>query len=143
VLRNDELGNIEYTPLESYYGLDSLIYLICDEFCNDCDTTKVYFEVLRRQMQIPTGFSPDGDGINDFFVIEDLMERHPNNELIIVNRWGDLVYEAKPYQNDWDGTTGNLKLKLSGNKVSNGTYFYVLKLGDGTEPIKGYIELRR
>jgi gliding motility-associated-like protein len=143
VLRNDEFGNIEYTPLESYYGLDSLIYLICDEFCNDCDTTKVYFEVLRRQMQIPSGFSPDGDGINDFFVIEDLMERHPNNEIIIVNRWGDLVYEAKPYQNDWDGTTGNLKLKITGNKVSNGTYFYVLKLGDGTEPIRGYIELKR
>lgn len=136
-------GIVSYSPDINYFGLDSIKYLICDDFCNYCDTAKVYFEVYREQLTVPSGFSPDGDGINDFFVIPDLNERFPNNELLIVNRWGDRVFEAKPYLNDWDGTTDNLTLKISGNRLVDGTYFYVLKLEDGLDPIKGFIELKR
>jgi trimeric autotransporter adhesin len=140
---NKSNGLVSYTPAIDYFGLDSLTYIICDDYCDYCDTATIYFNVLREQVAIPTGFSPDGDGINDQFVILGLLERFENNEIIIVNRWGDLVYSAKPYLNDWDGSTNNNKLKLMGNRVIDGTYFYVLKLEEGKDPIKGYIELKR
>ncbi len=46
---------------------------------------------------------------------------YPDNELIIFNRWGDVVYRAAPYQNDWDGTA-------NGQVLPEGTYYWVLKL---------------
>lgn len=59
----------------------------------------------------------------------------------IFNRWGNLVYEAAPYNNDWDGTPS--VGVLMGDKVTTGTYFYILELGDGMEPLKGSIEIKR
>jgi gliding motility-associated-like protein len=141
----DELtnGDLVYFSNRNYFGDDSLTYVICDTYCDYCDTTKVKIRVLREVLDIPNAFSPDGDGINDFFVIPDLNERYPNNEMTIVNRWGDLVYSSKPYQNNWDGSSNNSKLKLSGNRVTDGTYFYHIKLGNDGEEVRGFIELKR
>ena len=63
---------------------------------------------------IPNTFSPNGDNINDLFVIENL-EGFKNVSLKIFNRWGRLLYQSDDYQNTWDG--GN---------ATDGTYFYVL-----------------
>jgi len=92
-------------------------------------------------LNIPEGFSPNGDGVNDLFVIRGI-ENYPNNTFVIFNRWGNKVYEASPYNNQWDGrsTTG---VRVGGDELPIGTYFYVLDLGDGTKPIKGTIFLNR
>jgi gliding motility-associated-like protein len=136
-------GQITYYSYLDYEGMDSLKYFLCDDVCNYCDTGVVYFEVQLRGVIIPSGFSPDGDGINDMFVIRGL-NKYPDNELTIFNRWGDLIYETKSYKNDWDGTTGNLSQKVSGNTVTDGTYFYILKLNDKDDrKYKGYVELKR
>jgi gliding motility-associated-like protein len=71
---------------------------------------------------IPNVFTPNGDGVNDNFVITNL-ELHPNSELLIFNRWGQVVYESSAYQNNWDG-----------GSVSDGVYYYVLNLTDGSTP---------
>ena len=76
------------------------------------------------------------------FVIENL-EYFPENELIIFNRWGDIVYEAAPYLNDWSGQVNGAMI-LTGTEVPDGTYFYVLKLSpEDDNPLKGDFELRR
>lgn len=100
--------------------------------------TEIEFEI-----EVPGGVSPNGDGYNDNFVIENL-EYFPENELVIFNRWGDVVYEASPYLNNWNGQV-NGSMILTGEEVSDGTYFYVLKLSknEETDPLKGSIELRR
>ena len=90
---------------------------------------------------IPEGFSPNGDGINDLFVIRGI-QNYPANKIVIYNRWGNKVFEASPYLNNWDGqaTTG---LRINGNDLPTGTYFYLLDLGDGTDMIKGTIYLNQ
>jgi gliding motility-associated-like protein len=55
----------------------------------------------------------------------------------IFNRWGDEVYRSgTPYDNSWDGT-------YSGEELPVDTYFYVVDLGDGSEPTAGYVMIQR
>lgn len=71
---------------------------------------------------MPDGFTPNGDGINDTFSIA-----HPDNiklEIQIFNRWGNVVYESKDYQNDWDGKGSGSFL---GKQLPNGTYYCTYK----------------
>ena len=94
-------------------------------------------------MDIPNGFSPNGDGINDVFYIDGL-EKYPNNDIIIFNRWGNEVFSAQPYNNDWNGKSVSGNLKVSGEVVVDGTYYFVLNLNEpGELPVNGFIELRR
>jgi len=87
---------------------------------------------------VPEGFSPNGDGKNDFLVIDQVNE-FPNNKLVIYNRWGGIVFEANGYSNNWDGT-----YQENGGDLPDGTYFYVFETGvDGKKPVKGYIYISR
>ena len=90
---------------------------------------------------IPEGFSPNGDGINDVFVIREIAN-YPDNKFILFNRWGDKVFEASPYQNTWDGRSTR-GLRVGENMLPVGTYFYILDLGDGSDVLKGTIYLNR
>jgi gliding motility-associated-like protein len=91
---------------------------------------------VQKQVQlfkIPNVFTPNGDGVNDLFEIEALAE-FTTNELMIFNRWGNLVYEVHNYQNDWQGSN-----------LNEGTYYYVLRvqIGPNWTTFKGYITLLR
>ncbi len=92
---------------------------------------------------IPQGISPNGDGSNDAFVIEGLLDRYPNNTLEVYNRWGYLVYSKKPYDNSWQGESNKDAAFGEGKSLPAGTYFYVLDLGNGTSPKTGYLLLKR
>ena len=81
-------------------------------------------------------FSPNGDGINDTLRFIDPNNEFPNNRLEIFDRYGNSVFEANGYDGTWDGTGSNGNLPL-------GTYFYVLDLGNGTEPQRGWIQIIR
>jgi len=80
-------------------------------------------------------FSPNGDGANDFLILN-CANLFSGNSLRIFDRYGNDVYEAAPYNNSWDGTFKN------GN-LPRGTYFYILDLGDGSEVSKGWIQIIR
>lgn len=90
---------------------------------------------------IPDGFSPNGDGINDLFVIRGILS-YPNNSFVIFNRWGNRVFEASPYQNTWDGRS-TIGVRIGGDELPVGTYFYVLDLKNGSAIYKGTIYLNR
>ncbi|MBL7953302.1 MAG: gliding motility-associated C-terminal domain-containing protein [Flavobacteriales bacterium] len=89
---------------------------------------------------IPNAFSPNKDGTNDVYTIENI-GYYPNNNFVVFNRWGNKVFEATPYTNTWDGTNqfgGPL-----GEELPESTYYYVLDPGTGDEAFTGYIYLRR
>lgn len=88
---------------------------------------------------IPEGFSPNGDGINDVFVIRGI-EYYPTNTFTIFNRWGNKVFEANHYLNTWNGTSTE-GIRVGGTQLPVGTYFYTLDLGNGTPIFKGTIYL--
>jgi gliding motility-associated-like protein len=91
---------------------------------------------------LTTTFTPNNDGINDYFEILGL-EFYPNNKLEVYNRWGELVYSASPYLNNWNGINTSNGVKLQSNVVQEDTYFYVLTLDENQPPLKNYIEIIR
>jgi gliding motility-associated-like protein len=102
-------------------------------------TTYVRITVTPLEVFVPEGFSPNGDGINDYFVIKGA----DVNVVIlsIFNRWGNLVYESKHYQNDWDGVA-NAGLLVS-SKLPDGTYYYIIDFNNGEKSGIGYITINR
>lgn len=79
--------------------------------------------------------TPNGDGKNDKWVIRNL-DSYPNNEVTIYDRTGRVVFHRRNYSNDWDAT-------LNGHPLSEGTYYYLLKI-EGTDKVaKGFITIIR
>jgi gliding motility-associated-like protein len=87
----------------------------------------------QGELEIPKGFSPNGDGVNDEFIIAGL-HKYPNNSIQIYNRYGNMVYESNNYQNYWDGVSSGKTRKLPA-----APYFYVLSINGGSKVVKGWI----
>ena len=103
---------------------------------NACDTATVNIYIECTELTVFNGFSPNGDGVNDVFYIDGI-EDFPNNRLTIYNRWGNKVYEKDGYNNEWNDT-------WSGNVLPDGTYFYILNLGDeDNTTYNGYLQIFR
>jgi gliding motility-associated-like protein len=79
--------------------------------------------------------TPNGDGVNDKFIIENI-DMYPANEVKIFDRTGRLLYSKQNYANEWEGTLNNLPL-------AEGTYYYIVYLGPGKMKLKGFITLIR
>jgi len=86
---------------------------------------------------IPEGFSPNKDGVNDYFEISGI-EDHPNVELTIFAGSGQKVYSSENYRNDWDGSYYTTN-KIKNEQMPAGVYYYVLKLDPTARIIKGFV----
>ncbi|NER18331.1 gliding motility-associated C-terminal domain-containing protein [Spongiivirga citrea] len=98
----------------------------------DEDNNGVADDCESKEIVTPQGFSPNGDTINDTWVIENI-DDFPNSKVTVYNRWGQKVFEANNYQNDWDGTSTEAG---SGNRLPAGSYLYVIELNDPDFPPK-------
>ncbi|MFO7940524.1 MAG: gliding motility-associated C-terminal domain-containing protein, partial [Bacteroidales bacterium] len=89
-----------------------------------------------------SGFSPNGDGINDFWTIENA-SAYENIIVQVFSRWGKKVFEQKRYDSDdadrrWDGTSS------AGNPLPSGTYYYIIDVREpGVSPLTGPITIVR
>src|SRR5690606_18817295 len=93
-----------------------------------------YFPTNDRPSLIPAeAFTPNGDGINDHWMIPGI-ENYPNAMVTVYNRWGHEVFASKGYRNDWDAT-----YRSNRNKLPSGSYLYVINMGNGSAPIKGWL----
>ena len=100
----------------SYIG-NYTICLIANNQFNCFDTACIDLEILPEPIVIPNVITPNNDFNNDLFYVQGINDRF---SITILNRWGNIVYESSPYQNNWDGRTN------SGKPLSEDTYFYVL-----------------
>ncbi|NER15857.1 T9SS type B sorting domain-containing protein [Spongiivirga citrea] len=98
----------------------------------DEDGNGIADDCESKEIVTPQGFSPNGDTINDTWVIENI-DDFPNSKVTVYNRWGQKVFEANNYQNDWDGTSTEAG---SGNRLPAGSYLYVIELNDPDFPPK-------
>lgn len=109
-------------------------------FCSwTTDTNLVRSAVCSTQegeVEMPTGFSPNGDGANDTFVIHGL-EAYPRNTFTVVNRWGIVVYDTYNYTNTWMGEN------LQAQPLPDGTYFVRFAVNSGERTWQGFVEIRR
>jgi hypothetical protein len=97
---------------------------------------------VKTEIAPYNGISQNGDGQNDFFII-DCITNFPFNNVKVFNRSGILVYEADGYNNNdvsFKGT-GEKGVYLQGIKLPSGTYFYIIDKRDGSKPVAGYLEL--
>lgn len=111
------------------------------------ENTEYALDKKAKEIIIVESFSPNGDGSNDYFSVDNL-EMYPNTEVWIYTRWGLEVFHTDDYKNDWDGTSQS-NLNIGGDELPEGTYYYVMKLG-GDESLsnsgktyKGFVYLKR
>ncbi len=143
-------GTFTYTPNPDYNGFDEFTYVACQgEDCYEATVTIIVVPVADDDLSIPAGFSPNDDGVNDSFQIENI-DQYPENNIKIFNRWGNIVFEMDGYNssNAWNGTTDAGGVVV-GSKVPEGTYFYILDMGKSninptaeTEVKSGYIVVK-
>jgi gliding motility-associated-like protein/uncharacterized repeat protein (TIGR01451 family) len=116
-------------------GADTLQWTIMNSYCEKSDYLVVYSNDCGFDM--PTGYSPNGDGKNDDFEIKGLYS-YPDNYLRIFNRWGNLVFSYDDYTgHEWKGQNN------AGDPLPDGTYF-VLFVANGSDFRKAtYVDIRR
>jgi gliding motility-associated-like protein len=102
--------------------------------CEEVDS--VFIDVIY-DLKVYNVFSPNGDGVNDYFEI-DHAEIFPEMRVEIYSRWGDLLYSTKGYDSGsrWDGTT-------RGTEAPVGTYYYIIIPFSGARPITGNVTIIR
>jgi gliding motility-associated-like protein len=118
-------GSTIPNPVSSNTVTTTYTVTVIDTATGCVSRDSVLFTVLP-QVIIPNGISPNGDLKNDTWII-DAIYKFPNNEVEIYNRWGELLYSKKAYDNSWGGT-------YNGKPLPIGTYYYVVKLNDDAYP---------
>ncbi|MBT8196704.1 MAG: gliding motility-associated C-terminal domain-containing protein, partial [Bacteroidia bacterium] len=131
-----------YLPNPIATPLQNIVYTVTVTSADGCITIDSVEVTICDSIFIPTGFSPNGDGKNDAFEIPGALY-YPNNVLKIFNRWGNLVFEADGYKNDWTGVS-NVNNVLFGNELPEATYYYIFDPNvPGIEAQMGFVVIKR
>ncbi len=111
---------------------------VINDYCESVDEIEVIIDRCLKELptKIPQIYTPNGDNANDAFTITDV-DYFTKSSLIVFNRWGNIIYQAAPYLNTWDGKNEH------GDELPDGTYYYSLDLGNGNDPYKGFVVITR
>jgi gliding motility-associated-like protein len=108
------------------------IYEICLSIMTDngcLDSICKNINVAPAEIKVPNIVTVNGDNINDILIFE-YLEFYPDNHLVILNRWGTIIYEKDGYLNDWNG-----------KDFTEGVYFYQLKVNSSDKMYTGFFQL--
>lgn len=135
----DNTSSNETSPVHSYTTGTYTVMLVCNNSCGSDTVFRVIKigDELVVDDDIYSGFSPNGDGHNDFWNVP-LLDLHRDNSVTIVNRWGNEVWKADNYNNRsviWNGRN------LKGDELPDGTYYYIITF-EGEER-RGWVFIKR
>lgn len=126
-LNSTTAANPESRPLTD---VTYTVLVTADGGCTASDNVMV--KILKFP-QIPNTFTPNNDGIHDFWDIQYLYT-YPNNRVQVFTKGGQLVFESKGYSKPWDGN-------MNGKPLPIDTYYYIIEPGYGRKPITGYVTI--
>ncbi len=114
---------------------DSITYTltVVSQTCGT-STSSVYVR-LYKKITIPNTFSPNNDGINDYWNIDALVT-YPESSILVYNRYGQPVFQSTGYARPWDGT-------YNSSPLPPGTYYYIIDLKNNTPKIAGWVLIVR
>ncbi|MBI1836776.1 MAG: gliding motility-associated C-terminal domain-containing protein, partial [Flavobacteriia bacterium] len=134
----DSIGTgTNYMPLSS-----SSAYFVTETNSIGCksEPSQITINVINCEVIFPTAFTPDGDKVNDTWIVENLDNVYPNSVVRIFNRWGNIVFESeagKYEQYPWDG-------KINGDNLPVASYYFSIEFNDNkTETKKGIVTIIR
>jgi gliding motility-associated-like protein len=115
-------------------GVDQAFTYVVDTQINGCTVTDQVTVILRPAIRPFNTFTPNGDGINETWVIDNI-RLWPNAQIVVFSRWGQKVFQATNYSNDWDG-----------DDLPAATYYYVIELNPidfNLDPYTGSVTIIR
>lgn len=121
-----------------FAGIDNILIEVFDlagERAEAAITIQVDGEIIVRN-----GMSPNGDGKNDYFRLDNITTLGAANKVSIFNRWGDKVFEVENYDNQTKRFEGKSD---SGNDLPSGVYFYKITFNGSRPELSGYLTLKR
>jgi len=113
-----------YAPDSIINGISSWYFFTLNGTNGCVIQDSIYLNLANCADQLPNVFTPNGDGVNDYFSIDEAL-LYPKNQLIITNRWGQVVYETIGYRNDFGG-----------QDLTDGVYYFVFHHDPTLEPTK-------
>ncbi len=114
---------------------DDITYTLIVTSADGCSASDQVLVKVLKTPTIPNVFTPNGDGINDTWVIQ-YLESYPGATVDIFNRYGSLVYHSLGYPRAWDGT-------YNGKQMPAGTYYYVINPKNGRKQLTGFVDIVR
>jgi gliding motility-associated-like protein len=137
-------GKISYTGNSSACGKDS--FKVARTYVYSNGTKDVFYSWVFvnnncESIDFPNYLSPNGDGVNDVFVLpSSYVKKYPDAKLVVFNRWGSIVWRSYgPYQNNWDG------VNYDSQTLPDGVYYYMIEgsTQPGFQPKSGFVEIMR
>ena len=130
-------GTFTYEVNNQTAETDIFVYEFCATECPEiCATATVNLTITLDNIFIPDAISPNGDGLNDTWIIPGLLQRDIR-KMTIINRWGTVLYNTNSYENDWNGNNDK------GKPLPEGTYYYYLQMGPTFGSREGSITIIR
>ncbi|MDH5476190.1 MAG: gliding motility-associated C-terminal domain-containing protein, partial [Cyclobacteriaceae bacterium] len=114
---------------------ESTMYYVTGTTLEGCSDTDSLLVTVTPKLGIPNTFTPNGDGVNDTWII-DSIDKYPNAQVDIYNRWGMQIFKSLAYSQPWDG-------RFNRQELGESTFYYVIDLKDGFPQLKGAITIIR
>ncbi|PSL42900.1 gliding motility-associated-like protein [Chitinophaga niastensis] len=102
-----------------------------------CSVTKEITITVKEDYKLEATniLTPNGDGKNDLWIVKNI-DMYPQNEVKVFDRSGRMIYHQRSYNNNWNGT-------VNGHPLAEGTYYYIIDLGNNKPQFKGFITVIR
>jgi gliding motility-associated-like protein len=131
-----QIDNGNYTADTLYKNLSAGEHTLVVKDKNGCTSTVPFRIENAKEIEIPDGFTPNGDGLNDTWELANIQSLYPDCKVIVFNRWGNEVFQSTGYKKPWDGTN-------KGQKLPDGTYYGIIELSKSDTPIRKAITIMR